>query len=165
MRADRHDPYNSTSAPRIPVSFFGPRSPCVRGTLCPICRADVALPLLRFTDASFLTFGTTIIGRCCLINDQEKRKKMSEPRFTENSRRDLNHKSALNGPSQSKTGGIVAAVIAALLIVGGIYYWSNRDSLHVASTNAPGGIESTTRAPTTSIAPSNPAPVAPPSRP
>jgi hypothetical protein len=86
---------------------------------------------------------------------------MSDPRYTDNSRRDLNHDRALNVPRQSNTGGIVAAVIAALLIVGGIYYWSNRDSLHMASTNAPGGIESTTRAPTMPVTPSNPAPVTP----
>jgi hypothetical protein len=54
-----------------------------------------------------------------LINDQRKRKKMSDPRYTDNSRRDLNHDRALNVPRQSNTGGIVAAVIAALLIVGG----------------------------------------------
>ena len=86
---------------------------------------------------------------------------MNDPRYPDTSRRDPNRQSALNGPRQSNTGIIVAAVIAALLIVGGIYYWSNGDFLHLASTNAPGSIGSTTRVPTAPIAPSTPAPVTP----
>lgn len=91
---------------------------------------------------------------------------MSDPRYTEprqtdpryTNSRDPARLNTLNAPPR-RNSGIITGIVVALLIVGGIFYWTGGSSTHIASNSVPG---STTTIPIAPVTPTTPAPVAHP---